>query len=88
MWAGLVVQDSYVRYISLVDPFWWRGRDGFIRVSPMPFGYWCWIKISRMLNKIARANSPEPFRFDAPLDPNAGRFAQLRLPGLSLTSDR
>jgi len=43
MWAGLVVQDSYVRYSPVVDPFWWRGRDGFICMSTMSFGYWYWI---------------------------------------------
>jgi len=53
MWTGLVVQDSCVCYIPLVDPVWWPGRDGFIRLSPMPFGYWYWIKVSRMPNELS-----------------------------------
>ena len=47
MRAGLVAQDSRVRHRPDLDSIYQRGRDGFICLPPMPFGYWSWTKMSR-----------------------------------------
>jgi hypothetical protein len=46
--AGLVAQDSHVRDRPHLDSIYQRGRDGFICLPPMPFGYWYWTEMSRM----------------------------------------